>query len=100
MRDHAKKGELAKAPARVGKKGVSEEKTLTALKSHSEAERRRRERITAGFGGCKESQRATTPRWVTGSGLDPGGLSWAVRGSWSKIFLSFSFATSVSKGCL
>ncbi|CAB4276225.1 unnamed protein product [Prunus armeniaca] len=41
------KGELVKAPARVGKKGVSEAKALAALKNHSEAERRRRERINA-----------------------------------------------------
>ncbi|KAF2303040.1 hypothetical protein GH714_012845 [Hevea brasiliensis] len=42
------KGELVKAPAtRVGKKGMSEAKALAALKSHSEAERRRRERINA-----------------------------------------------------
>ncbi|XP_065879223.1 transcription factor bHLH30-like [Euphorbia lathyris] len=42
------RGELVKAPAtKVGKKGVSEAKTLAALKSHSEAERRRRERINA-----------------------------------------------------
>lgn len=43
----SEKGELVKAPARVGKKGVSEAKALAALKSHSEAERRRRERINA-----------------------------------------------------
>ncbi|EXB94637.1 hypothetical protein L484_005794 [Morus notabilis] len=42
-----KKGELVKAPARVGKKGISEAKALAALKNHSEAERRRRERINA-----------------------------------------------------
>lgn len=42
------KGELVKGPSRVEKKGVLwEEKTLAALKSHSEAERRRRERINA-----------------------------------------------------
>ncbi|KAF2305306.1 hypothetical protein P3X46_033161 [Hevea brasiliensis] len=42
------KGELVKAPAtRVGKKGMSDAKALAALKSHSEAERRRRERINA-----------------------------------------------------
>lgn len=41
------KGELVKAPIRIGKKGVSEAKALAALKSHSEAERRRRERINA-----------------------------------------------------
>lgn len=43
----SEKGELVKAPVRVGKKGVSEAKALAALKSHSEAERRRRERINA-----------------------------------------------------
>ncbi|OMO76278.1 hypothetical protein CCACVL1_15803 [Corchorus capsularis] len=43
----SEKGELVKAPAKVGKKGVSEEKVLAALKNHSEAERRRRERINA-----------------------------------------------------
>lgn len=43
----SEKGELVKAPARVGKKGVSEAKALAALKNHSEAERRRRERINA-----------------------------------------------------
>ncbi|KAL6991205.1 hypothetical protein U1Q18_009323 [Sarracenia purpurea var. burkii] len=41
-------GEIGKAPVRVGKRsGVSEEKNTAALKSHSEAERRRRERINA-----------------------------------------------------
>ncbi|KAI8001234.1 putative transcription factor bHLH107 [Camellia lanceoleosa] len=42
-------GELVKtSPVRVGKKsGASEEKVMAALKSHSEAERRRRERINA-----------------------------------------------------
>lgn len=46
----SERGELVKAaPVRVGKKngGVSEEKAMAALKSHSEAERRRRERINA-----------------------------------------------------
>ncbi|KAJ6377282.1 hypothetical protein OIU76_026287, partial [Salix suchowensis] len=43
----AEKGELVKAPARIGKKGLSEAKDLGALKSHSEAERRRRERINS-----------------------------------------------------
>ncbi|KAF3452099.1 hypothetical protein FNV43_RR08196 [Rhamnella rubrinervis] len=43
----SEKGELVKAPARVSKKGVSEAKALAALKNHSEAERRRRERINA-----------------------------------------------------
>ncbi|XP_052183666.1 transcription factor bHLH30-like [Diospyros lotus] len=42
------KDELIKAPVRCGKKrGASEEKIMAALKSHSEAERRRRERINA-----------------------------------------------------
>lgn len=43
----SEKGELVKAPARVGKKEISEAKALAALKNHSEAERRRRERINA-----------------------------------------------------
>ncbi|OAY26317.1 transcription factor bHLH30 isoform X2 [Manihot esculenta] len=44
----SEKGELVKAPAtRIGKKGMSEAKVLAALKSHSEAEKRRRERINA-----------------------------------------------------
>ncbi|KAK4421174.1 Transcription factor [Sesamum alatum] len=42
------KGELVQASGRIGKKiGVPETKTIAALKSHSEAERRRRERINA-----------------------------------------------------
>ncbi|KAG6385297.1 hypothetical protein SASPL_154130 [Salvia splendens] len=42
------KGELVRACGRVGRKrGVSETKTAEALRSHSEAERRRRERINA-----------------------------------------------------
>ncbi|CAA2957407.1 transcription factor bHLH30-like [Olea europaea subsp. europaea] len=42
------KGELVKTLGKTGKKcGVSEPKTVAALKSHSEAERRRRERINA-----------------------------------------------------
>lgn len=43
------RGELVKAPIGVGKKsvGLPEEKVVAALKSHSEAERRRRERINA-----------------------------------------------------
>ncbi|KAJ1376902.1 Myc-type, basic helix-loop-helix [Sesbania bispinosa] len=43
----SEKGELVKCPstARVGKNEISEAKALAALKSHSEAERRRRERI-------------------------------------------------------
>ncbi|XP_009778313.1 transcription factor bHLH30-like [Nicotiana tabacum] len=46
----SEKGELVKASGRVGKKvGKSEGKRIAALKSHSEAERRRRERINAHF---------------------------------------------------
>ncbi|GMI77662.1 TMO5-LIKE1, ABNORMAL SHOOT 5 [Hibiscus trionum] len=41
------KGELVKTPVKGGKKNVPEEKVIAALKSHSEAERRRRERINA-----------------------------------------------------
>ncbi|XVF87345.1 hypothetical protein PTKIN_Ptkin18bG0112700 [Pterospermum kingtungense] len=43
----SEKGELVKAPVKVGKKSVSDEKSIAALKNHSEAERRRRERINA-----------------------------------------------------
>ncbi|GFS46284.1 hypothetical protein Acr_00g0101230 [Actinidia rufa] len=44
----SERGEIVKAPARVGKKHeVSEENIKAALKNHSEAERRRRERINA-----------------------------------------------------
>lgn len=43
----SERGELVKAPAKVGKKEVSEAKAMAALKNHSEAERRRRERINA-----------------------------------------------------
>ncbi|XVF40354.1 hypothetical protein PTKIN_Ptkin01aG0106700 [Pterospermum kingtungense] len=43
----SEKGELVKAPLKVEKKSASEEKVIAALKSHSEAERRRRERINA-----------------------------------------------------
>lgn len=42
---NSEKDELVKSPTKIGKKGVSEEKALAAMKSHSEAERRRRERI-------------------------------------------------------
>jgi hypothetical protein len=70
----SEKGELVKGPARVGKKGVSEEKNMTALKSHSEAERRRRVTRVVSHG----QSRAAGPKKI----------------------LSFSFATSVSKGCL
>ncbi|XP_073029974.1 transcription factor bHLH30-like [Primulina eburnea] len=44
------KDELVKISGRLGKEnGVSDAKTLAALKSHCEAERRRRERINAHF---------------------------------------------------
>ncbi|XP_043689738.1 transcription factor bHLH30-like [Telopea speciosissima] len=43
----SEKGELVKAPARLGQKTIPETKAIAALKSHSEAERRRRERINA-----------------------------------------------------
>ncbi|PKI47297.1 hypothetical protein CRG98_032306 [Punica granatum] len=43
----SEKGELVKAPVRVAKKNVSEAKAKLALKNHSEAERRRRQRINA-----------------------------------------------------
>lgn len=44
----SEKGELVKTSGRVEKKvGKSEGKTIAALKSHSEAERRRRQRINA-----------------------------------------------------
>ncbi|XWS15829.1 hypothetical protein CRYUN_Cryun34aG0035200 [Craigia yunnanensis] len=43
----SEQGELVMAPVKVGKKSVPEEKAIAALKSHSEAERRRRERINA-----------------------------------------------------
>ncbi|KAK3206934.1 hypothetical protein Dsin_020980 [Dipteronia sinensis] len=43
----SQRGELVKAPVRAVKKGASEAKAMAALKSHSEAERRRRERINA-----------------------------------------------------
>lgn len=39
------KGELVRALVRPGQKGVNPEKALIALRNHSEAERRRRERI-------------------------------------------------------
>ncbi|KAL8507139.1 hypothetical protein ACS0TY_017872 [Phlomoides rotata] len=42
------KGDLVKASGRMEKRGgISDKKTMEALKSHSEAERRRRERINA-----------------------------------------------------
>ncbi|KAJ1402154.1 Myc-type, basic helix-loop-helix [Sesbania bispinosa] len=39
------KGELVKCPATIGQKNICEAKALAALKSHSEAEKRRRNRI-------------------------------------------------------
>lgn len=39
------RGEIVKAMARPGQKSVKAEKVLAALRNHSEAERRRRERI-------------------------------------------------------
>ncbi|KAG7019584.1 putative transcription factor bHLH-like protein, partial [Cucurbita argyrosperma subsp. argyrosperma] len=44
---NGEKGELVKASTQPSKKRVSEEKALAALKNHSEAERRRRERINS-----------------------------------------------------
>ncbi|XP_077251140.1 transcription factor bHLH30-like [Tasmannia lanceolata] len=41
------RGELVKAPARLAQRGITDEKVKAALKNHSEAERRRRERINA-----------------------------------------------------
>ncbi|KAL5997911.1 hypothetical protein ACLOJK_008845 [Asimina triloba] len=43
----SEKGELVKAPARSVQKGVAEGKAKAALKSHSDAERRRRGRINS-----------------------------------------------------
>lgn len=44
----SEKGELVRAPAtKLGKKGKSEAKAIAALKNHSDAERRRRERINS-----------------------------------------------------
>ncbi|CAL0313510.1 unnamed protein product [Lupinus luteus] len=46
----SEKGELVKCPTRIGlKNDISEAKALAALKNHSEAERRRRERINGHF---------------------------------------------------
>ncbi|GLT68357.1 hypothetical protein SLA2020_405990 [Shorea laevis] len=62
----SEKGELVKAPVREGKKSVSEDKIIAALKSHSEAERRRRERINAhlntlrGLVPCREKMDKAT----------------------------------------
>ena len=44
---NGEKGGVAKAPILPAKKRGSEEKVLAALKNHSEAERRRRERINS-----------------------------------------------------
>lgn len=43
----SEKSELVKAPVGVAKKAVSQEKVMAAMKSHSDAERRRRERINS-----------------------------------------------------
>ncbi|OVA09203.1 Myc-type [Macleaya cordata] len=43
----SERGELVRAPTKLGQKVISEGKSLAALKSHSEAERRRRERINS-----------------------------------------------------
>ncbi|KAH7533179.1 hypothetical protein FEM48_Zijuj04G0102800 [Ziziphus jujuba var. spinosa] len=43
------RGELVEAPVKSGRKGVSTERTIEALKNHSEAEKRRRARINAHF---------------------------------------------------
>ncbi|KAJ9690672.1 hypothetical protein PVL29_013040 [Vitis rotundifolia] len=62
----SEKRELVKAPVRAVKKGVSEAKAMAALKSHSEAERRRRERINGhlstlrGFVPCTEKMDKAT----------------------------------------
>lgn len=41
------KGELVEAAGKLERKGVSPERSIEALKNHSEAERRRRARINA-----------------------------------------------------
>lgn len=41
------RGELVEAPVKLERKGVSSERSIEALKSHSEAERMRRARINA-----------------------------------------------------
>ncbi|KAJ4849267.1 hypothetical protein Tsubulata_018524 [Turnera subulata] len=43
----SERGELVEANVRVEKKGVSAERSITALRNHSEAERKRRARINA-----------------------------------------------------
>ncbi|KAF7833927.1 transcription factor bHLH30-like [Senna tora] len=43
----SEKGELVAAPVKLDRKGVSTERSLEALRNHSEAERRRRARINA-----------------------------------------------------
>ena len=49
------KSELVKAPAaKLRKKGISEAKALAALKSHSEAERRRTESINSHLTSLRE----------------------------------------------
>ncbi|KAK4271688.1 hypothetical protein QN277_020341 [Acacia crassicarpa] len=42
---NSEKGDLVNSPMKIGKKEASEAKALAAMKNHSEAERRRRERI-------------------------------------------------------
>uniref|UniRef100_A0A803QJC5 BHLH domain-containing protein n=1 Tax=Cannabis sativa TaxID=3483 RepID=A0A803QJC5_CANSA len=51
------KGELVEAPAKLERKGVSAERTIEALKNHSEAEKRRRARINSHF----DTLRSLTP---------------------------------------
>lgn len=43
------RGELVEAPVKLERKGVTAERTIEALKNHSEAEKRRRARINAHF---------------------------------------------------
>lgn len=43
------KGELVEAPVKLERKGLLSERTVEALKNHSEAEKRRRARINAHF---------------------------------------------------
>ncbi|KAK7279623.1 hypothetical protein RJT34_24678 [Clitoria ternatea] len=54
------RGELVEAPVKLERKGVSTERTIDALKSHSEAERRRRARITAHLDTLRSLIPATT----------------------------------------
>ncbi|KAI4333887.1 hypothetical protein L6164_018641 [Bauhinia variegata] len=43
----SERGELVEAPAKLERKGVSTERSIAALKNHSEAERRRRARVNS-----------------------------------------------------